>query len=152
MLDTNVVLDWLIFRDARVQKLVSAIEAGAIALLTRADCRDELLRVLDYPQVQRHPQARAQALGIYDRWFEIVDLPARPAILPRCRDADDQKFLELARDAQARWLITKDRALLELAWRMQQACAVEVLDPAQASARLGPLYNAPVLAPGSPHA
>jgi predicted nucleic acid-binding protein len=35
--------------------------------------------------------------------------------LPRCRDADDQKFMEAAAAAGADLLITKDNALLELA-------------------------------------
>ena len=35
--------------------------------------------------------------------------------LPRCKDRDDQKFLELARDAGADWLVTADKALLRLA-------------------------------------
>ena len=30
VLDTNVVLDWLVFRDARVAPLVSAVEAGGL--------------------------------------------------------------------------------------------------------------------------
>lgn len=36
------------------------------------------------------------------------------AALPRCRDPDDQKFLELARDGAADFLVTKDKALLKL--------------------------------------
>ena len=37
--------------------------------------------------------------------------------LPKCRDADDQKFLEAALAAQADFLVTKDEALLVLAKR-----------------------------------
>ena len=39
------------------------------------------------------------------------------ARLPACRDPDDQKFLEAALAARAEFLLTKDRALLELARR-----------------------------------
>jgi len=35
-------------------------------------------------------------------------------LLPRCRDADDQMFLEAALAAQANYLLTKDRELLRL--------------------------------------
>ena len=31
-----------------------------------------------------------------------------PFCSPRCRDRDDQKFLELARDAGADWLVTAE--------------------------------------------
>jgi predicted nucleic acid-binding protein len=47
-----------------------------------------------------------------------AQLPApERARLPQCRDPDDQKFLELAMAANADVLVTKDRALLELARR-----------------------------------
>jgi len=42
------------------------------------------------------------------------------AELPRCKDSDDQKFLELAARAGAQYLISKDQALLELAPRVAQ--------------------------------
>ena len=44
--------------------------------------------------------------------------PAPPAALPplpHCRDADDQKFLELAARCRADVLVTRDRQLLRLA-------------------------------------
>ena len=37
--------------------------------------------------------------------------------LPHCQERDDQKFLELARDVGADWLIPADKALLKLAKR-----------------------------------
>ena len=43
---------------------------------------------------------------------------AELAQLPRCRDRDDQKFLEAALAARAGFLVTKDRALLDLARRV----------------------------------
>ncbi len=36
-------------------------------------------------------------------------------ILPRCRDTDDQKFLELAARCKAEMLVTRDKQLLRLA-------------------------------------
>jgi predicted nucleic acid-binding protein len=43
---------------------------------------------------------------------------ASAAELPRCKDPDDQKFLELAASAGAQLLISKDQAVLELAPRV----------------------------------
>src|SRR6266704_3057802 len=48
------------------------------------------------------------------------------AKLPACCDPDDQKFLEAALAARAGFLITKDRALLELAARV---AAFRILTP-----------------------
>jgi predicted nucleic acid-binding protein len=49
--------------------------------------------------------------------------------LPVCTDKDDQKFLELARDANADVLITKDKALLKLARRLAKAGMFKVMVP-----------------------
>ena len=50
-------------------------------------------------------------------------------LLPICTDADDQKFLELARDAEAEVLITKDKALLKLAKRTARAGLFRIMTP-----------------------
>ena len=53
--------------------------------------------------------------------------------LPRCRDRDDRKFLELASRGNAEVLVTGDAALLDLAGRV--AFAIE--RPAGLRERLG---------------
>jgi predicted nucleic acid-binding protein len=90
-------------------------------------CDAELARVLAYPLGRHTLDAAGQAAALAQcRYFaqriERQSLTAdeiRPstASLPRCRDPDDQKFLELAAAVHAELLITKDAALLELARR-----------------------------------
>jgi len=65
---------------------------------------------------------------------EVQDLdevvpPAERARLPACRDPDDQKFLEAALAAQADYLITKDRALLELSRRRTRPVPFRIATP-----------------------
>ena len=55
---------------------------------------------------------------------------AERARLPACRDPDDQKFLEAALVARAEFLVTKDRALLDLA---QRALPFRILTPGEFS-------------------
>ncbi|MDF3035905.1 MAG: hypothetical protein K0S28_1179 [Paucimonas sp.] len=50
------------------------------------------------------------------------------SLLPKCRDKADQKFLELAHDAEAAILVTKDRDLLKLAKRTARAGLFRILD------------------------
>jgi predicted nucleic acid-binding protein len=57
--------------------------------------------------------------------------------LPVCRDPNDQKFLELARDCRADYLVTKDRALLELARRKIRRVPFCIVTPQQFGAALG---------------
>ncbi|AIO66909.1 PIN domain-containing protein [Burkholderia oklahomensis] len=54
--------------------------------------------------------------------------PPRP--LPKCKDRDDQKFLELAYAARADWLVSKDRALLKLARRTERDFGFRIAQPA----------------------
>jgi predicted nucleic acid-binding protein len=55
--------------------------------------------------------------------------PGTVAGLPRCTDCDDQKFLELARDSAADWLVTADKALLRLARRDRLRGLFRILTP-----------------------
>lgn len=56
--------------------------------------------------------------------------------LPRCRDPDDQKFLELAARCAARVLVTRDNSLLRLSRRAQAVAGFVVLPPQAAVALL----------------
>jgi len=51
--------------------------------------------------------------------------------LPRCKDRDDQKFLELSARCSADVLVSKDKALLKLRGRTK--LAFQIVGPALAS-------------------
>lgn len=137
VLDTNVCLDVLVFASERSAALRALLDAGALQAVTRADCRDEWRRVLRYPLLALDA-ARCHALEIaYDAWMLDIDVtPASPARLPRCKDPDDQKFLELARDAAAVALFTRDAQLLVLARRVARDGLFHIATPAQIGAAL----------------
>jgi putative PIN family toxin of toxin-antitoxin system len=127
VLDTNVCLDAFVFEDPRVAPLVAALEAGDVEAVTRADCRDEWVGVLRYPALKLDDARRAEAEARFDRSVTVldgvaagdvvtvasVDVAPRPA-LPRCRDPDDQKFLELAAASGASFLFSRDAEVLRL--------------------------------------
>ena len=129
VIDTNVLLDLFVFRDPRWNGLLDALRSGAIQGVTRADCRQEWLYVLHYPHLPLDDQKRQAAAAEFDSLIGISDVAARPTPLPVCSDRDDQKFLELARDAQAAVLVTKDKALLKLAKRTAKAGMFRILTP-----------------------
>jgi uncharacterized protein len=128
VIDTNVVLDWLVFADARVQALRTAVEAGQVTWWATETMRAELAQMLAHRDLQRWAPDAGAALTTFDRLARTLPEPppAGPAL--RCRDADDQVFIDLAVAQRARWLITRDGAVLALA-RRAQAHGVQIVVP-----------------------
>ena len=129
VIDTNVCLDLFVFHDPRWAPLLTALEGGALRAVTRADCRDEYLIVLRYPHLPLDEDSRARAAARFDSLIAVVAPDSKPVRLPVCSDRDDQKFLELARDAGAAILVTKDKALLKLNRKTVQAGMFRIMLP-----------------------
>lgn len=133
VLDTNVCLDLFVFRDPRTRALADALASGRVEAVSDADCRDEWLRVLTYPQLGLDAQAQAAALQAYDACVRVLaETERRPQpepALPRCADPDDQKFLELAYAADAACLLSRDHALTVLGRRNARAGLFEIMTP-----------------------
>ena len=131
VLDTNVCLDLFVFGDPRAAALGTALRAGAVQAVTDAACRDEWLRVLGYPQIALDAARRAAAVADYDAWLApwSETVAGVPAPLPRCADADDQKFLELAQRVHAGCLLSRDLELLKLAPCTRRDHGFDVIAP-----------------------
>ncbi len=129
VLDTNVCLDLFVFHDPRWASLLAAMESGALEVVTREDCRAEYLVVLHYPHLPLDADSRPLAAARFDALIKVLAPPSKGVRLPVCSDRDDQKFLELARDADAAILITKDKALLKLARKTAQAGMFQIMLP-----------------------
>jgi putative PIN family toxin of toxin-antitoxin system len=145
VLDTNVCLDLFVFHDPRWAPLLAALEAGELEAVTRADCRDEYLVVLHYKHLPLTDESRPAAAARFDALIRVVAPDQKAIRLPVCSDRDDQKFLELARDANVSALITKDKALLKLARKTARDGMFRIMLPeAWVKARLA------ALSPGAP--
>lgn len=131
VLDTNVCLDLFVFRDPRWAALLATLKDGRVEAVTRDDCRMEWLIVLEYPHLPLNVDTRIQATAQFDALITCINPAAADAEirLPVCSDPDDQKFLELARDAKADVLITKDKALLKLARKTVKAGLFVIMPP-----------------------
>lgn len=117
VLDTNTVLDWLVFQEPTVAPLALALESGALRWMACPGMRDELARTLGYRLLAKWKPDSERVLSTFDR---LVCLQSKPPVAPlhlRCSDPDDQVFLDLALAHGTRWLLTHDRALLRLARR-----------------------------------
>ena len=119
VIDTNVVLDLFVYEDPATVPLRAALADAQTRWLATDVMREELRRVLAYPQVIRRLDARALSadavLAAFDARSQIAD--TAPKAPYTCKDADDQKFIDLAAAHRA-VLLSKDKAVLCMAKRL----------------------------------
>jgi len=96
--------------------------------------RDEVEHVLGRGVAAAWRPDRRRIAAAFERWAEMIEPVAAPGPLLRCRDPDDQMFIDLALSARAQWLVTRDRALLVLA-RRARLRGVTVIRPVDWPAR-----------------
>lgn len=111
VLDTNVVLDLLVFGDPRTRVLEAALDAREVRWIATAQMRDELLHVLAYPNFVKRSASADAVLAQFDARTEIVEAAPRAGVT--CRDGDDQKFIDLA-VVHSALLLSKDKEVLRL--------------------------------------
>lgn len=127
VLDTNIALDVLLFADAAAQPLRTAVQSQQVQWLATARMREELARVLRYPQIAKraafYQRTDADILGQYDACAQIVEPAAACPMV--CRDPDDQVFIDLAVAHHAQ-LISKDDHVLRMRKRLLKGYGVVV--------------------------
>jgi predicted nucleic acid-binding protein len=124
VLDTNIVLDLWVFDEPKAAALRTSVETGTSGWIATAAMREELARVLAYPQIVKRLTARAlpadTVLAHFDRHAHLQ--PDAPKAPYACKDADDQKFIDLAVQHTAA-LHSKDAQVLCMKKRLER-CGV----------------------------
>lgn len=112
VVDTNVLISWLIGRRLRKFDEVLVQERCQLCFSTRA--------LAEIAEVTRRPKMRKYfSLAVAEENIERLGrlgkvLKREPKVVPVCRDAKDDYLLALAKAAKADVLITGDRDLLVL--------------------------------------
>jgi uncharacterized protein len=119
VLDTNAVLDWLLFADPSMRALADAIQARRVRWIVTQAMWRELEQVLLRDWALARGAGLAAPMATWEQ--HAVTCPVAAAAPWRCTDPDDQKFLDLAVAGGARWLVSRDRALLKLRRRSAMA-------------------------------
>jgi putative PIN family toxin of toxin-antitoxin system len=119
VIDTNIALDLLVFEDPATNALREAVWRQQVVWLATGGMRDELQRVLGYPQIARRLATRALAADAVLTQFDRLShrVPEGPRAAVRCRDPDDQIFIDLA-VAHGAELLSKDGLVLRLHKRL----------------------------------
>ena len=129
VLDTNIVLDVFVFNNPTAKTIRQALidgygdgdeyGDGELTWLATDAMRAELARVLAYPKIiQRlafYALTMDAVLSQFDQHAKLVDVAPKASLT--CKDADDQKFIDLAVQHRA-WLISKDRHVLSMKKRL----------------------------------
>lgn len=116
VLDTNVYISALMNPESPPGMILQLWEEEKVTLCTSESSIAEISRVLDYPKVRRYLRHSNESLGDF-----LVDLRTRatlleniPAIRRTSVDPDDDQFLALAVAANADYLVSGDKHLLNL--------------------------------------
>ena len=119
VIDTNIILDVFVFNDAAAKPVRQALEAGELDWIATQPMRDELARVLAYPQIvprlNFYRLSADDVLASFDRHVRLLAVAAKARL--NCSDPDDQKFIDLA-VAGKTLLLSKDRHVLSMSKRL----------------------------------
>lgn len=121
VIDTNIILDCFIFADPHYLALTRGIVKSQIDWIATQAMHDEYLRTLSYPAVlRRREKVRLSAFdennNPFIQYARLVD-ETTPSNRYKCKDPDDQKFIDLA-IAHHAILLSKDKAVLALAAKL----------------------------------
>lgn len=126
VLDTNLLVSYLLSAGTTISRLFLEWEEGNIIPVTSPQIVAEMAEVLERPRL------RPFMKGDPDLLLDLVrqDAVLTPGILVvsgACRDPKDDKFLAAAVEGQAEFIVTGDEDLLDL----QEFQGIRIVRPAQ---------------------
>ncbi|OWQ82924.1 hypothetical protein CDN99_27670 [Roseateles aquatilis] len=132
VLDTQVVMDWLVFGEATLLPLIEAVESRRLHWIATKAMEAELLHVIGRGVAASYAPDAARVQEAFALHCRFIGDPVLGMARPRCSDPDDQKFIDLAlacAAVQPTWLISRDRAVLKVARRAGKL-GLPILSPA----------------------
>ena len=114
VLDTNVILDLLVFKDPSAEPIRLLLDAKQVDAVRTSVSMAELIDVIGRPAFklsQEDQETILQAWQSNTRLLENTGIEPAPFT---CRDPDDQVFLDMAYSLRPTFLLSKDLRVLEL--------------------------------------
>lgn len=125
VLDTNVIVSVPLFKTA-LSQIIELWQTGAIIPVISKDTFQELQTVLAYPKFAlTADEIRATLEQEILPFFEVIDIGEE--VQGVCKDPADDKFLSCALAASAEYLVSGDKALIDL----RQYKSVKIVPPAE---------------------
>lgn len=145
ILDTNALLDWRVFKDPAAQSIAQAILDGRLRWLACPSMAEEWGHVWPRSAFARWQPDPALTTTVYAHAEMVAEPPRGPF---RCKDPDDQVFIDLALHVGASWLFSKDAALLKIA-RRARPLGLQILSLQQWVAQGATLHATPAAQPAA---
>lgn len=115
VLDTNVVISATLIRGGNEDRILGAWRRGAFDLVLSPAILEEMARAFAYERIR---QARwlteEETLALLQALAQEAVLVTGRARVKASRDPDDDKFLSAALDAEAEYVVTGDKDLLDV--------------------------------------
>ena len=142
VLDTNVLISALLFRNGRLRNLRLVWQAGHVQPVVSTATSAELLRVLNYKKFKLDSGDVQEALALYIPYVAThsIDSHANAFLghVPFCSDPKDQMFLDLAQTANVEYLISGDEDLLRMDDPLCKHLTFRIISPRALLEKLSP--------------
>jgi predicted nucleic acid-binding protein len=117
VLDTNILLDVLVFDDQRAHPLRVALTHSLVDAVATQKTIDEFIDVIGRVQFALNAEQQFEIISQWKSWARIID-DAEVFLAPwKCKDRDDQIFINLAYTLRPSTLLSKDKQVLKIAKR-----------------------------------
>ncbi|MFO7980265.1 MAG: putative toxin-antitoxin system toxin component, PIN family [Candidatus Aminicenantes bacterium] len=109
VLDTNIFISS--FFGGKPKQIIDLWKNGKILLCLSDSILDEYIRVLQKLSLQNEPEME-ELLGLFAKGIHILFTKKTPDLNLIAEDPDDDKFIECAVALKARYIVSRDKALL----------------------------------------
>ena len=114
VLDTNVILDLLVFQDPAAEVVRMALDAKLVDAVRSEASMLELIDVIQRPTFRLNQEEQSIILQAWESSTRLLENGAIEPAPFTCRDQDDQVFLDMAYSLRPALLLSKDLRVLEL--------------------------------------
>ena len=114
VLDTNVILDLLVFKDPSAEPIRLLLDAKLVDAVRSEASILELVDVIQRPTFKLSREEQEIILQAWESSTRLLENAAIESAPFTCRDQDDQVFLDMAYSLRPALLLSKDLRVLEL--------------------------------------
>jgi putative PIN family toxin of toxin-antitoxin system len=114
VLDTNVILDLLVFKDPSAEPIRLLLDTKQVDAVRSEASMLELIDVIQRPTFKLSREEQKMILQAWESVTRLLENSAIESAPFTCRDVDDQVFLDMAYSLRPALLLSKDLRVLEL--------------------------------------